>query len=117
MEEAGEPLEDEFEEPLEDEDLDEGEEGGIVEPDALPPAIDGVEVESIEGLIAKKDGQRIPEEEDDPLLALGREERLEPLAVKVVPPQPTEFVCKKCFLVRHLSQLKDKKRMLCRDCA
>jgi len=35
----------------------------------------------------------------------------------VVPPQPTEFICKKCYLVKHRSQLKDKARMLCRDCA
>jgi hypothetical protein len=35
----------------------------------------------------------------------------------VVPPQAGEFVCKRCFLVKHKSQLKDKNRMLCRDCA
>jgi len=34
-----------------------------------------------------------------------------------VPIQTTEFVCKNCFLVKHRSQLKDKKKMLCRDCA
>jgi hypothetical protein len=26
-------------------------------------------------------------------------------------------VCKRCFLVKHRSQLADKKRTLCRDCA
>ncbi|HZP90967.1 MAG TPA: DUF4193 family protein [Actinomycetota bacterium] len=26
-------------------------------------------------------------------------------------------MCKKCYLVKHRSQLKDKARMLCRDCA
>ena len=31
--------------------------------------------------------------------------------------QETEFVCKRCFLVKHRSQLADKKRTLCRDCA
>ena len=46
-----------------------------------------------------------------------REERLEPLATKVVPPQPTEFICSNCYLVKHRSQLKDKAKMLCRDCA
>jgi len=61
--------------------------------------------------------RRAGEGNDESLLNMGREERLEPLAVKVVPPQPTEFVCKNCYLVKHQSQLKDKKRMLCRDCA
>ena len=41
----------------------------------------------------------------------------EPLETRVVPIQTTEFVCKNCFLVKHRSQLKDKKKMLCRDCA
>ena len=38
-------------------------------------------------------------------------------SVKVVPQQPTEFTCRNCYLVKHRSQLADKKRMLCRDCA
>lgn len=78
----------------------------------------GADVESIEDLLAKKEGRRSGEEEaDDSLLTSGRDDRLEPLAVKVVPPQPTEFVCKNCYLVKHQSQLADKKRMFCRDCA
>ena len=35
---------------------------------------------------------------------------------KVLPKQPDEFVCQSCFLVKHPSQLADKKNMLCRDC-
>jgi len=35
---------------------------------------------------------------------------------RVLPKQPDEFVCRACFLVKHPSQLADKKRMLCRDC-
>jgi len=46
-----------------------------------------------------------------------REGRAESLTVKVVPPQPSEFTCRGCFLLKHRSQLADKKRMLCRDCA
>jgi len=34
----------------------------------------------------------------------------------VVPQQPTEFVCKSCYLVKHRSQLADKRKMFCRDC-
>ena len=79
---------------------------------------DGGDVESIEELIVKKEAQAAEEdEEEDTVLALTKEERLEPIAEKVVPPQSSEFVCKKCYLVKHRSQLKDKKRMLCRDCA
>jgi hypothetical protein len=36
----------------------------------------------------------------------------------VIPPDPNkEFTCRKCYLVKHRSQLADKKRMYCRDCA
>jgi Domain of unknown function (DUF4193) len=57
------------------------------------------------------------EEDDDSVLAFDRDERIETLSVKVVPQQPTEFTCRKCYLVKHRSQLADKKRMFCRDCA
>jgi hypothetical protein len=73
---------------------------------------------SLDELIAKKSGEGATEEgeEETPATAPGREERVETLSVKVVPQQPTEFVCKNCFLVKHRSQLADKKRMFCRDC-
>jgi hypothetical protein len=77
------------------------------------------EVESsLEELLAKREPRPAEEEEeDDSLVSLGREERLEPLAVKVVPPTDKEFVCKNCHLVKHRSQLADRARMFCRDCA
>jgi hypothetical protein len=83
------------------------------------PAGEG-DVESIEEHRVKKEAQAEEaeaDEEEDVLVSLTREERLEPLDAKVVPPTASEFVCKRCFLVKHKSQLKDKKRMLCRDCA
>jgi len=99
----------------------EAEGGGTPAADARRDAAE-VEVESIEELIVKKEAAEAGGSEDQETEAasaatLAREERLEPLAVKVVPPQETEFTCKKCYLVKHRSQLKDKKRMLCRDCA
>jgi hypothetical protein len=104
-------------EDVDDEEVEDDEEA----PAAATPAPDGeVEVESsLEELISKKEDRKPAEEEeeDDPILPVERDERLEPLAVKVVPPQPTEFVCKRCHLVKHRSQLKDRNRMLCRDCA
>ncbi len=75
---------------------------------------------SLEEILSKKteDGVAADEEEDeDSILSLGREERLETLSVKVIPKQDTEFVCRKCYLVKPIrSQLADKKRMYCRDC-
>jgi hypothetical protein len=97
--------------------LDQGEPHDLDAEEAAPaPADEGEDVESIEDLLVKKEAQE-GEEDEDSVLSLSREERLEPLAVKVVPPQPTEFICRKCYLVKHRSQLKDKARMLCRDCA
>jgi uncharacterized protein DUF4193 len=75
------------------------------------------DVESIQDILVKQEASEEDEEEDDSVLNLTREERLEPLASKVIPPQSTEFICKNCFLVKHRSQLKDKAKMLCRDCA
>ncbi|MEX2202582.1 MAG: DUF4193 family protein [Actinomycetota bacterium] len=112
------------EEALEDDDLDdEAEEAEELEgaAPAATPARAAVttdeDVESIQDILVKQEAAEEAEEEDDSVLNLTREERLEPLAVKVVPPQSTEFICKNCFLVKHRSQLKDKAKMLCRDCA
>jgi hypothetical protein len=74
---------------------------------------------SLDEIIAKKADEPAPEEEaeEESVLEPSRgDERVEPLAVKVVPQQPTEFVCKSCYLVKHRSQLSDKRKMFCRDC-
>ncbi|CAN5820183.1 hypothetical protein BH23ACT12_BH23ACT12_02110 [soil metagenome] len=55
-------------------------------------------------------------EEEETLLDLTREERLESLSVRAAPKQANEFVCTSCRLVKHQSQLADPKRELCRDC-
>ena len=112
-----------LEDTLEDEEVDE--EGSESEDEEAPapasapatPAGDE-DVESIQDILVKQEARaEEAEEEDDSVLTLTREERLEPLATKVVPPQPTEFICSNCYLVKHRSQLKDKAKMLCRDCA
>lgn len=103
---------------VDDEAPEETEEGEVAEePAVVAREPEEGEVESIQDLLVKQEGRTAEEEDEDALLTLSREERLEPLAVKVVPPQPHEFVCKKCYLVKHRSQLRDKARMLCRDCA
>ena len=117
MEDIEDRVDDETDESSEDDSEQDAPSG---EPAARPATTDGQggDVESIEELIVKKEERAAKEDdEDDSVLSLTREERLEPLAVKVVPPQPTEFICKKCYLVKHRSQLKDKTKMLCRDCA
>ncbi len=40
----------------------------------------------------------------------------EPLSIPVVPPQPREFVCRGCQMVKHRSELRDREKTLCRDC-
>lgn len=111
-----------IEETLEDEELadeaGEPEEIEGAEPAPRAPA-GGEEVESIQDLLVKQEASEGEEEEtEDSVLTLTRDElRDESLAVKVVPPQPNEFTCRNCYLVKHRSQLKDKAKMLCRDCA
>ena len=118
------------EEVVEDEEvIDEDEEIEDLEPTAddlveatTPPDPAAAEVESIQDLLVKQEARaeeaEAPDEEDAALLAaLAKDERLEPIETKVVPIQATEFVCKRCYLVRHQSQLANKKKMLCRDCA
>ncbi|HLB39559.1 MAG TPA: DUF4193 family protein [Actinomycetota bacterium] len=91
--------------------------------DATVPPEPGLgEVESIQDLLAKQEATETAKEvveEDDEVVPVEtlRDDRAEPLDTKVVPMQETEFMCKRCFLVKHRSQLADKKRMRCRDCA
>ena len=116
-----EEIEETVDESLEEEDIEGVEDEGEEEARAPAPAPEPEEGEvesSLEELLAKREGRPAEEEEDDDsILAMGREERLETLAVKVVPPSDKEFVCSNCHLVKHRVQLADKDRMLCRDCA
>lgn len=77
------------------------------------------DVESIQEILEKQEDADEDADEDDAavLATITKDERLEPVDTRVVPIQETEFVCKRCFLVKHRSQLADKKRTLCRDCA
>jgi hypothetical protein len=64
---------------------------------------------------------RTEDSEDEEALLEAIDEReargAESLTVKVVPEQPDEFTCRRCFLVKHRTQLRDRRRMLCADCA
>jgi Domain of unknown function (DUF4193) len=82
----------------------------------------GADVESIHEVLEKQEARDDEDEVDEeepvvPVATTKGDERLEPIESRVVPIQSTEFVCKNCFLVKHRSQLADKRRMFCRDCA
>jgi uncharacterized protein DUF4193 len=118
VEDVEEPVEDAVvEEELEDLEPTEAD----LESTATPPDAEAEDVESIQDLLVKQESaaeEEAAEEEDEPILAtLTRDERVEPLDTRIVPIQATEFVCSNCFLVKHRSQLADKRKMLCRDCA
>lgn len=89
---------------------------------AATPDPAGADVESIHEVLEKQEArddedEDVEEEPVVPVAAVKGDDRLEPIESRVVPIQSTEFVCKNCFLVKHRSQLADKRRMFCRDCA
>ena len=116
-----------------EEELDDDEPIDDLEPTADDIAEGGVtpepglgEVESIQDLLEKQETQEAAataeEDGDDEATpaatpAVRASEALEAGESRVVPIQSTEFTCTNCFLVKHRSQLADKKKMLCRDCA
>lgn len=72
---------------------------------------------SLEEILAKR-AEAAGEEEESSILEIERDEdKTETLTVKVLPQQANEFTCRNCFLVKHRSQLADKKKLICRDCA
>ena len=75
---------------------------------------DDEDVEASLDVILKERLVVVEEEPDDEELA-DVDDRSE-TTERVLPKQPDEFVCRSCFLVKHPSQLADKKKMLCRDC-
>jgi Domain of unknown function (DUF4193) len=128
MKDTDQPVEDDEtaeEEDLEDVEPTEADLDEAVVPADPPEPVDpadpaAAEVESIQDLLVKQEARAEEEEadeEEDIAVPLTKDERLEPVETRVVPIQTTEFVCKGCFLVKQRSQLADKKRMLCRDCA
>jgi Domain of unknown function (DUF4193) len=109
-------LEDEEDLSIESEDEEDEEEG---EEEGVEPAEEGDA--SLDEILAKKPEERAgadEEDDDESILSMGRDDRIETLSVKVEPKKDTEFVCQNCHLVKPIrSQLKDKVRMFCRDCA
>jgi hypothetical protein len=119
MSDIDEPIEDEEVEELDDEA--EPSEAELADATVPPDPATGGDVESIQELLVKQEAadEADADEEEEAVIALAKDDRVtvEPGESRVVPIQETEFVCKRCFLVKHRSQLADKKRTLCRDCA
>lgn len=104
-------------EALADEDEEEEDEDDEEVVVAAPPAQPDPEA-SLEEVLAKREKSSDEDDADEEsMLAAEPDERLGALPAKVAPQQETEFVCKNCFLVKHRSQLADKRRMFCKDCA
>lgn len=107
----------EEEEYLPDGDDENEDEEAVVQTEAEDDSVE----QSLDEILTKKPEERPAteeEEEEESVLSLGRDERIETLSVKVEPKKDTEFVCQNCHLVKPIrSQLADKKRMFCRDCA
>jgi hypothetical protein len=56
------------------------------------------------------------EEEEEEEEATEADDRGEPGGGRIQPRRPGEFVCQSCFLLKHPSQLADRKKQLCNDC-
>ncbi len=78
-------------------------------PDDVEEGLDIVLRERTASFQVDADEAEIDDEEED------EEERGETDG-RIRPKRPGEFVCRSCFLVKHPSQLADKKQSLCRDC-
>jgi hypothetical protein len=119
MSDIDEPTDDEETEVVDEDE--EPSEADLADATVPPDPAAGADVESIQELLVKQEAADDADdaEEADAVVALTKEERLaaDPTDSRIVPMQETEFVCKRCFLVKHRSQLADKKRTLCRDCA
>jgi hypothetical protein len=122
MKDIEEPTEDEeVEEPGAELDEDEPSEAELAEATVPPdPGAPPGEVESIQEMLTKQEAaEEAADAQEEVVIPLTKEEKLagDQAETRVIPMQETEFVCKRCFLVKHRGQLADKKKMLCRDCA
>ena len=121
--ETDERVEDEVEE-QEDANLEDVEptEADLETANDLPPdPATGGDAESIQDMLTKQEAREEEEheEEDEPVVTLAKDDHPETTvdSTRVVPMQDSEFQCRKCFLVKNRSQLANKKKLLCRDCA
>ncbi len=98
-----------------DEGVDEVEEGATDEDMEDSEALDELEAEELEMLTEDEASEVIRVDEVAEMRAIRREEM--ELDVDAEEPKTDEFVCRSCFLLKRTSQLADKRKMLCTDCA
>jgi hypothetical protein len=79
-------------------------------------ALDELEAEELDMLTEDEEAEVLLVDEAAELRALRREEMLS-LDVEAEEIRRNEFDCSSCFLVKRTSQLANRKRMICRDCA
>jgi hypothetical protein len=102
-------LELESEEEVEVPEIEEEEEGGEGD-----EALDELEEEELE-LLEDEVSETLLIDEAEELRAIRREELTMNVDAHAV--RPDEFVCQSCFLVKRTSQLANRRKMICRDCA
>ena len=96
-----------------DDDDDEDGEEDAADPDA-PAALDELEAEELE-IVDEPTPQTMLVDEASEIRAIRRQELT--LDVERESQQTDEFVCASCFLVLKRSQLANKRKLLCVDCA
>lgn len=100
---------------LEDEEFDDDPEGDDEEGDEeADEALDELEAEELE-LLDDEVSESLLVDEVAELRAIRREELT--LNVEAQAQRSDEFVCQSCFLVKRTSQLANRRKMICRDCA
>ncbi len=78
-------------------------------------ALDKLEAEELEMLTEDEAAEALPIDEAEEL----RQLRMEAIALETgaESAQEDEFVCSSCFLVKRISQLANRRKKLCKDCA
>jgi len=93
----------------------EDEDDSVVEVDGDSKALEQLEAEELEMLTEDEEAETLPVDEAEELRQIRRAAMsLESAADSAA---DDEFVCNSCFLVKAGSQLADKRKKLCRDCA
>ncbi len=98
-----------------DADSAEDEDDSVGEVDGDVKALEQLEAEELEMLTEDEEAEALPVDEAEELRQIRRAAMsLESAADSAA---EDEFVCNSCFLVKAGSQLADKRKKLCRDCA
>jgi hypothetical protein len=97
-----------------DDDDDDGDDEDEDEDEDAPAALDELEAEELD-IVDEPTPQTMLVDEASEIRAIRRQELT--VDVEAESPQSNEFVCSSCFLVLKRSQLANKRKMLCVDCA